>query len=127
MTQQSEADDGRDDAATDAVGYGIHASRQDASSGARDDQGRACDTKPVPTRQPSLHVNDAPSAWMPTALVRLESAFLAFSFAIAKAGTARGLRRGETPPWPACTPSLPTILVSSGASWRWPPSDQDER
>ena len=84
MTQQSEADDGRDDAAGDAVGHGIHESRQDASGGVRDDQGRSCDTKPVPTRQPSLHVNDAPSAWMPTALVQLESAFPAFSFAIRK-------------------------------------------
>lgn len=82
MTQQSEADDGRDDAATDVVGHGIHESRQDAPSGARDDPGRACDIEPVLTRQPSLHLNDAPPAWMRTDLTRLESAFPAFSFAI---------------------------------------------
>ena len=82
MTQQSEADDDRDDAATDVVGHGIHESRQDAPSGARDGPGRACDIEPVLTRQPSLQLNDAPPTWMRTDLTRLESAFPAFSFAI---------------------------------------------
>jgi hypothetical protein len=82
MTQQSEADDERDDAATDVVGHRIHGSRQDAPSGARDDPRRACDMEPVPTRQHSLHLNDAPPARMRTDLARLESAFPAFSFAI---------------------------------------------
>ena len=81
MTQQSEADDGRDDAATDAVGHGIHESRQ-RSSGARDDPGNACDIESALTRKPSLHLNDAMRAWMRTDLAQLESAFPAFSFAI---------------------------------------------
>jgi len=85
MTQQSEADDGRDDAATDVVGHGIHESKQDAPSGARDDPGRARHVESAPTRQPSLHLNDAPpTAWMRTDLTRLESAFPAFSFAICR-------------------------------------------
>jgi hypothetical protein len=84
MTQQSEADDGRDDAATDVVGHGIHESRQDAPSGARNDPRRACDIEPVLARQPSLHLNDAPPAWMRTDLARLESAFPAFSFVICR-------------------------------------------
>ena len=82
MTQRSEAEDGRDDPATDVVGHGIHESRQNAPSGARDDLRRACDLEPVLTWQPSLHLNDAPSALMRTDLTRLESAFPAFSFAI---------------------------------------------
>jgi hypothetical protein len=82
MTQQSEIDDGRDDVATDVVGHGTHEGRQDAPSGAGDDPRRACDIEPVLTRQPSLHLNGAPPAWMRTDLTRLESAFPAFSFAI---------------------------------------------
>ena len=67
MTQQSEADDGRDDAATDAVGHGIHESRQ-RSSGARDDPGNACDIESAVTRLPSLHLNDTMRACMWTDL-----------------------------------------------------------
>ena len=84
MTQQSEADDGRDDAATDVVGHGVHESRQDAPNRATNDPGRACHIEPVLTRQPSLHLKDAPLTWVSTALARLESAFPAFSFAIWK-------------------------------------------
>jgi hypothetical protein len=84
MRQQFEADEGRDDAAMDVVGHGMHESRQDAPSGARDCPGHACDIGPVLTRQPSLHLNDAPPTWMRTDLARLESAFPAFSFAIWK-------------------------------------------
>lgn len=82
MTQQSEADVGRDDAATNVVGHGIHESGQDARSRAKDDSEGACDMEPVPTRLPSLYLTDATRAWMRTDLARLESAFPAFPFAI---------------------------------------------
>ncbi len=82
MTQQSEAGDGRDDAATDVVGHGLRESRQAAPSSTRDNPGRACDMESVLTRHSSLYLSDALLAWMLTDLARLESAFPAFSFAI---------------------------------------------
>jgi hypothetical protein len=82
VAQQSEADDERDDVMTDVVSHGIQESRQDVPIGARNIPRRPCDIEPVLTRQPSLHLNDAPPTWMRTNLTRLESAFPAFSFAI---------------------------------------------
>ena len=84
MTQESVADDGRDDAATDVVNHGIHKSRQDAPSRVREDPGRACNIEPGLTLQPSLHLDASPSALIWTVLARLPSAFPMFSFAIWK-------------------------------------------
>jgi hypothetical protein len=82
MTQQPEADDGRDDATTNVVGHGSEDSRQDAPGRAGDDPWRACDRESVLIWQPLLNLKDFMPMRMRTDLTRLESAFPAFSFAI---------------------------------------------
>jgi hypothetical protein len=114
MTQQSEAVDGRDDAATDLVGHGIHESRQDAPSGARDDPRRACAIAPVPIWQPSLHLDDALLAWMLTDLARLESAFPAFSFAICS-----GWHGPRFEAWRDTTPSGLYAIITDDPDELW--------
>jgi hypothetical protein len=114
MTQQSEAGDGRDDAATDVVGHGLHENRQDAPSGAGDDPGRACGIEPMLTRQVSLHLNDALLAWMLTDLARLESAFPAFSFAICS-----GWHGPRFEAWRDTTPSGLYAIITDDPDELW--------
>ena len=122
MTHQFEADDGRDDAATDAVGHGIHESMQGAPSGTRDDPEHACVMEPALTRQPWSHLNDAPPAWMRTDLTRLESAFPAFSFAIRS-----GWHGPRFEAWRDTTPSGLYAIITDDLHELWRELEMVER
>ena len=115
MTQQSETDDGRDDAAEDGATRDIRSCRQNLPGGCKADPGRAFEMDPVLTWWPSLHPKNATPTWMRTDLARLESAFPAFSFTIC-----RGRRGPSFEAWRDTTRSgLYAIITDDpGELWR---------
>jgi hypothetical protein len=82
MTQQAEADDRGDDAAGDVATHGARTCRQDPPGEEEAGQGPAIGMDELLVLWPWRHLKDAAPTEMRADLVRLESAFPAFSFTI---------------------------------------------